>query len=354
MRETIKSLRAYEFTRPLFTSFATSLGKKDRMRSVIVELTLSGGEKGNAEIPTSFAVPYETIERIFAVISAEKEHIKGRDPADHAGIARYLRKKYPGMPMTASGIETAVFRAHLAAAGITELKWWGGKGKKIETDITIPFSADSEIIKKWLIKFIRKGFGTYKLKVSGNIAADRRLIDLVYGILGEKLEKFTVRLDGNQGFTVPSYGEIVKHIQKKKHRVELFEQPLKKDDHKGLKKAAGEYPIPVVLDETVFTPEEAVKAAAGGLGHAINVKLAKSGISGTKEIMKIARENGMKLMAGCMTEGMVGLSSGIYAAMGSGEFDYIDLDGIHFMEHAPFWNDISIEGPYFKIRKRRA
>ena len=41
----------------------------------------------------------------------------------------------------------------------------------------------------------------------------------------------------------------------------------------------------------------------------------------------------MKLMIGCMTETMVGLSAGICLAAGTGAFDYVDLDSIHFLHH---------------------
>ncbi|MHC4929710.1 MAG: hypothetical protein ACYTFU_08540 [Planctomycetota bacterium] len=57
-------------------------------------------------------------------------------------------------------------------------------------------------------------------------------------------------------------------------------------------------------------------------------------------------------MIGCMTETMLGLSTAIYCAMGSGAFDYIDLDSVHFLHHRKPYQDISIDGPAYHLREK--
>ncbi|OPY75853.1 MAG: L-Ala-D/L-Glu epimerase [Syntrophorhabdus sp. PtaU1.Bin058] len=57
----------------------------------------------------------------------------------------------------------------------------------------------------------------------------------------------------------------------------------------------------------------------------------------------------MKTMIGCMTETMVGLSTAIHMAAGTGAFDYIDLDSIHFLYHRNRYNTLTIDGPRFII-----
>ncbi len=79
------------------------------------------------------------------------------------------------------------------------------------------------------------------------------------------------------------------------------------------------------------------------------MKIAKSGIGESLEILHVAREHGLKLMIGCMTETMVGLSAAIHCASGNAAFDYIDLDGIHFLHHRNRFQNITIEGPKFVI-----
>jgi len=47
---------------------------------------------------------------------------------------------------------------------------------------------------------------------------------------------------------------------------------------------------------------------------------------------------------------MTGLSSGISMAMGTGAFDYIDLDSIHFLNHRKRYGALIVEGAKYRIK----
>ena len=79
----------------------------------------------------------------------------------------------------------------------------------------------------------------------------------------------------------------------------------------------------------VWNTQDLKRVIEEDLGHGINIKIAKSGISETKKMITLAQKNKIKLMIGCMTETMTGLSAGIYCAAGTGAFDYVDLDSVH-------------------------
>ena len=100
----------------------------------------------------------------------------------------------------------------------------------------------------------------------------------------------------------------------------------------------------MILDETVFDADACRRVIDEDLGDGVNIKIAKSGIAGSAAICKLARDAGLKLMIGCMTETMVGLSAGIYFAAGSGAFDYVDLDGVHFLFARRRFGPITVAG----------
>jgi L-alanine-DL-glutamate epimerase-like enolase superfamily enzyme len=251
--------------------------------------------------------------------------------------------------MAISGVEVALFRAYLTSTGRTEHSYWGGKTRSIETDITIPLADDVDFIRRWIRYCFRKGFSVFKLKVSGDVERDKEMLSLVYRELTENLKDFTLRLDGNQGFSVKTYAQFTEVIRKAGYAIELFEQPLPKDDVRGLKVVKLFSPFPVILDETVITGNDAQQVAGENLAHGINIKIAKSGISESMAILRVAQERGLKLMIGCMTETMIGLSAAIYLATGCAAFDYIDLDGAFFLHHKNRFNDIEIKGPRFEV-----
>lgn len=339
-----------EITRPLKTTFSTALGSKDHMRSIIVKAVLRDGSTGLGECATSFALPHESADTIKNILNDERKRLTGRNTTDIQFIIAGLRKKYPHLPMTVSGIEIALFRAWLQSTGKQERDWFGGAMRQITTDITIPFTTDGAAIDKWMAYAVKKGFNAFKIKVSGNIANDIRLISHISAMLARQQGRPVLRLDGNQGFAPGTFLSLVEYIEKKGLPVEIFEQPLKKDDHHGLKEITERSSIPVILDETVLTRRDMELVIENGLGHGVNIKTAKSGIGESLAIMALARKHGLKLMIGCMTETMTGLSAGINLAMGSGFFDYVDLDSVYFLNHGKTYGKLEISGPTFNAR----
>lgn len=338
-----------DVVRPLVATFATSLGQKSRMHSVIVKVQLRDGSEGSGECPTSFAVPNENAQVIRGMIEGIKPDLAGRSIAEYADITARLRKEYQLMPITVSGIETALWRAWLMSSGKDEWKWFGGDSHIIETDITVPVTRDEAFISRWVGRAAEKGFRAYKIKVNGNRENDIQLIDRVSAILQDTGVEFTLRLDGNQAFSVQSCLWLCDHVNRKRYPVELFEQPLKKDDHRGLKRLAGLSPLPIILDETVFSRHDMETVINEGLGHGVNIKIAKTGITQSLAIADLAKRGGLKLMAGCMIETMTGLSAGILMAMGGAAFDYIDLDSIHYLHHKNRYGRISVNGAHYSI-----
>lgn len=345
----IKKITFSPITRPLRTVFATSLGRKDTMRSMIVKVLLDDGRCAAGEVPTSLAYPHETIAVVRQVLEAVAPEFVGLPIDRYEEKIGPLRKRYPATLMTLSGLELALFRAGLAAARKTEHRFWGGKLRRIETDITVPFLPDPALLRPWLAWAVRNRFTTYKIKVSGTIDDDLRVLSFVHAFLADHRDDFALRLDGNQGFTRDSYFELLDRLDQRGIALQLFEQPLPRNDFAGLKHVKKRSPVPVILDETVFNAEDLQRVIQDDLGHGINIKFAKSGIQETRKMIPLARQHNLKLMIGCMTETFVGLSAAIYCAAGTGAFDYVDLDGIFFLFHRNRFDRLRVAPPEFLL-----
>ena len=175
------------------------------------------------------------------------------------------------------------------------------------------------------------------------------MVAFIHGLLGAKMARFRLRLDGNQGYTAKTFLAFVDFLQKMRVPIELFEQPLPRDAFKGLAYIKERCPIPIILDETILTVEDARRAVDHNLCHGINIKIAKSGIGESMKLLELARRHRMKLMAGCMIETMVGLSAAVFFAAGTGAFDFIDLDAVHFLYGENAYPGIARNGPSFLI-----
>ena len=346
----ISAVRFRQTIRPLRTLFRTSLGSKSVATSILIEVGLDGGAGGLGEAPTSFVVPHETPAAIRHVLIQARKVLAGANIEDYPQLLAELRGRFGNFHMTLAGLEVALFRARLARTGQSELKWWGGRSSAVETDITVTFIPDPASLVPWIRRAAKIGFRTYKVKVSGDPAKDAAFVEAVRDqIRAAGVERFIIRLDGNQGYSAETYRRMIDKLGRAGIEIELFEQPLPAADYAGLRKIAGFSPVPVILDETVFDADACGRAIAEKLGDGVNVKIAKSGIAGSAEIVRLARSAGLKLMVGCMTETMVGLSAGVYMAAGTGAFDYVDLDAAHLMFNVRRHGAIEVAGPRYVL-----
>ena len=105
--------------------------------------------------------------------------------------------------------------------------------------------------------------------------------------------------------------------------VEFIEQPLQANDIEGMKSVKAKSVLPIIAYESCQREEDL--ALCSKWFHGINIKLMKcGGIIPALRMIKIAREKGLLLMAGCMTESTVGISG---LAQIAPLLDYIDADG---------------------------
>lgn len=346
----IVRLRCRRTTRPLRTEFRTSLGSKTRAVSVLIKITLDGGQAGLGEAPTSFVYPHETPEAIRDVLWQARPALVGSPIGEYPNRLAELRQRLGRFRMALAGLEVALFRASLTASGGDEWRWWAGRSREIETDITVTFLSNRSELAPWVRGAVRKGFRRFKVKVTGDVRADLAFVGAVRDeLLAAGAEGFVLRLDGNQGYTVDSCLRMLDGLSRAGIEIELFEQPLAAGDFAGLRKLTAASPAPVILDETVFDVDSCRRAVDEKLGHGVNVKIAKSGIAGSAEMIRLCRAAGLRLMVGCMTETMVGLSAGIRMAAGTAAFDYVDLDAAHLLFNQRRHGEIEIAGPRYVL-----
>jgi L-Ala-D/L-Glu epimerase len=325
------------------------MGSKTALTSFIVSVTLDNGLTGVGEVPTSRAVKQEDTPTIRGLLRSLRPEIIGLAIEDYEAAIDLYRRQYPSFPMTISGLEVALFRAWLATGNIREHAHWGGRLKVLETDITVPFLLDGEAVTGWIEMALAKGFRTFKVKLSGRGADDLYLLDTVWTALSCAGRSTTVRLDGNQGFDLPGCLSLIGLIEKRGYAVELIEQPLRKDDYRGLRELKKRIPFPLIVDETVFTFGDMARAIEEDICHGVNIKTAKSGIGESRRIIEAAVGAGLLCMAGCMIETMTGLSAGINLAAGTGAFDFIDLDAPQFLYGKKGTERITLQGPCYLI-----
>jgi len=129
------------------------------------------------------------------------------------------------------------------------------------------------------------------------------------------------RVDANCGWSVEE--TIGNSEELKSLNVEFIEQPLRADDWNGHKKVLANSALPILADESCIYENDV--AACHGYFNGVNIKLTKcGGLTPARRMIRVARELGLKVMVGCMTESTVGISA---IAQLLPLLDYVDMDG---------------------------
>lgn len=301
--------------------FITALGRRESTVNAAILLRLSGGAQGYGEASTSIAQKHLTPAALRRALGALALRARGRDVRDWRALVEEAWTRHGKLSPAVAAFEAALLSALAAEAGVSLAGWHGGAKRRLETDVTISASEETGETRAAASEAAAAGFRVLKVKVGGGLAADLARVAAVRAAA----PKARLLLDGNQGFTPASALRFVAAVLKTGAAVELFEQPTPKADLAGLAFVARRCPVPVAADESAATPADAARAADAGVS-AINIKLAKSGVSRSLEIAAVARAAGLPLMIGCMAETARGLAASVHLALGTGFFTWCDLD----------------------------
>lgn len=321
MRSEIASARVHLVRSPLKRPFITAQGRRTETVNAAVELRLKGGARGYGEASTSIAQKHLTAPALSKALSRMTAAAKGKDVRGWRALVEAAWKSQGDLSPAVAAFEAALMSALAEDGGTTLAGYLGGAANELETDVTISASTDDASTREASAEAARDGFRILKVKVGGLPADDLARVRAVRAAA----PRAALILDGNQGFTAAGALSFYETVVKEGGKVVLLEQPTPKADLKALAFVSKRCPVPVAADESVQTPADAARAADAGVS-AINVKLAKSGLSRGLEIAAVARAAGLPLMIGCMAETPRGLAASVHLALGTGFFRWHDLD----------------------------
>lgn len=168
------------------------------------------------------------------------------------------------------------------------------------------------------------GFTLFKHKLGGENDRERILAF-------KQASNASFCVDANQGWHTVE--EAAREINFLAEQGCIFvEQPLPVAMNNKLNELRDLIKLPILLDESIQQLSDFMDLAPYCDG--INIKLVKcGGLASAKELMRIAKRSGKKVLIGCMSESSCGAAA---AAELSGWADWVDLDGPLLISNDPF------------------
>lgn len=207
-----------------------------------------------------------------------------------------------------AAMEMALYDIIGKRAGVPVATLLGGVYRdKIPLSVSIAnpdFDADLEFLAERLAEGVRlfkvkTGFLTHREDLARLEAVKKRLPT-----------DAEIRIDYNQG--LEPYGAIAKLRDMEQFSPGFIEQPVKRDQRAAMAELSHALDTPILADESVFTPAEAIGLVTDRFADAVSIKLMKAGgLTAARTIASIAGAAGIPAYGGTMYEAGIALAAGI-------------------------------------------
>lgn len=278
----------------------SSLGIHDVSRPVLVRLETESGAVGCGEATVTPAWSGETAWGTRAVI----EHylapaVLGLDVRDVEAALEAMDRVAWGNPFAKAAVEMAMLDAWGREEGKPVYELMGGPVREFRIPIRFSLAAAApELTAENARRRVAWGHRTIKVKVGRDPEADVARVRAVREAIGPDV---ALTVDANGGWSVEE--AVWALTQMAPLNLLLAEQPVRREDLAGMAEVRRRVDVPVMADESVFTPWEAEQAFLAGACDLLAVYPGKNGgLTRSLQIARRAAEHGIPCAVGSNLE----------------------------------------------------
>ncbi len=321
---------------------ASALGAAAMSEHGIVTIETDAGIAGEGEICSVFSrrgrLLCREVDQVLAPV------LVGQDPRRIGALAAAMDKALEGGEPAKAGLEMALFDILGKQSGLPVYQLVGGLVReRIPLSYSIPFGAPEEMA-AFARERVAEGFRTVKVKVGRDRDTDVATVAAVRAAVGDGIR---VRVDANMGWRTPN--EAIGTIRAMEpSRPEMIEQPLPAHDLDGLARIRAGVGVPILADESVWTPRDAIALVKRGAADFVNVYVSEAGgILKAANVFAICEAAGIPCMIGSMPETGIGTAAQIHLGVAMNNLA-IDSDtcGVLYHEVDLLEAPLKIEGGF--------
>jgi L-alanine-DL-glutamate epimerase-like enolase superfamily enzyme len=277
------------FERPFRSRYAS----RQSFDHVIVRITTDEGIFGIGEASPLTHFTGETQQCIIHMIKNQLSPLLiGEDP-ERIGWLIHKMDNLPWNPASKTALDMALHDLAGKAIGVPVYKLLGGLSREEIPLAEAIGSIDPEEAAKRAVELVDEGFTVLKVKIGFNPHIDVRIVETVREAVGSDV---VLWFDANASYRPKIALKVIRKIE----RYEPFciEQPVgPREDLKGMAEVRRSTDIPIMADESVLTPSDALSIVEKGAADMLAIKFVKcGGLFNAKRIATIAETAGLPCM----------------------------------------------------------
>jgi muconate cycloisomerase len=287
-------------------------GRHARSQFLLVKVHTDDGPVGLGEVsctPRWSGEDHVTAAHIIATILAPL--LAGEDPTHVERLARVLRGTVAGHPFTKAAVEMALWDILGKVAGLPLYRLLGGPVRDVvPTKFSVtgqPPPAAAQVA-AWAAG---QGFRMMKVKVGVDPDEDVARVRAVREAVGPDVR---LGVDANGGWAPRTAIRTIRRLGE--FGIVFVEQPVPPRDPSWLAEVRRGVEVPIVADESVYTPEDAMALVRAGAADVLSVYVGKAGgIGPARRIAALAEAAGLTCTVGSNLEMGVASAAMIHLAM---------------------------------------
>lgn len=296
MDSRIKQLDVYGVAVPLVgAGFKNAYVTKTVQKSAIVRVVDNDGWVGLGNIDPSPGYSAETIEESLSVLrNVLAPTVMDLDPFNIHELLVRMDLAQDQFYDAKAAIEMACTDLICRRLGIAVNTYLGGEQvRELRFNAWIgilpPDEAAAEA-KKWF----DQGFRSAKVKVGGNVDADRDRIQAIREAVGSQMQ---LRADANAGYSVENGIRLAKLLEP--FNMQLLEQPVAAEDLAGMAKVRQSTSIPIMADESIIDYASLIAVIKSDSADIVKLKVMKQGgFLNTRRMLETATAAGLRVVIG--------------------------------------------------------
>ena len=293
--------------------FTDAYAGYDRGEFAFIRIETDEGIVGYGEAPSSVIVGFygetlETVTRSIRSVIAPK--LIGEDPLNIRKLTSIMDIAQGNSFIAKTGIDLALYDLIGKILKVPVCTLLGGKQRdKVMACSEIGIVRSDQMVAE-ASRLVEMGFKCIKIKAGADPEDEMKGIPKVRDAVGDQIE---LRVDPNAGWSREETVRATRTLLR--CNVRYLEQPLPGWDLEGLawiRKSTG---MPIMVDESVWTPQDVVRVAKADAADFVNIKITKTcGLKKAIEVYDTATACGLPCVIGTELESCMGMPAKLHIA----------------------------------------
>ncbi|MBB5235145.1 enolase C-terminal domain-like protein [Deinococcus budaensis] len=266
---------------------------------VLVRVTLDDGTVGHAEAPPRPTIYGETAASVVAILGWLEPALRGLSITDEAALSR-VRNSAANNHTARGALDLALHDARARAQGLSLWDTWLGPHTRVRVSFILGIDTPAAMLAE-AERVVASGVRCLKVKVGRDHARDLAVIRDLRSAFGDAVQLYA---DSNETLTPEEAPAALAAMRGA--GLTCVEEPLPVRELRARAALHAQGILPIVADDSCFTPGDLDRELSFGTFDILNVKTARSGLTDGAAMLGQAAAHGKRGMVGSQASSGLG------------------------------------------------